>query len=93
MIRDIVSCQGSSISSAIVCKIFHHILKREGVFYVVVLIDELQSFIAEEITIGLLGIKSMCHGKLVDDSNYVTFFSIKSTILCQLTNIANFLLT
>ena len=71
MIRDIVSCQGTSISSAIVSQIFHHILKREGVFYVVVLINKLQSFVAEEVTIGLLGIQSMCQGKLVDDSNYV----------------------
>ena len=74
MIRDIVSCQGSSISSAIVRKIFHHILKREGMFYVVVLIDKLQSFVSEEVTIGLLGVQSMCQSKLIDDSNYITYF-------------------
>ena len=62
-------------------------------FYVVVLIDKLQSFVSEEITIGLLGVQSMCQSKLIDDSNYITYFLFqKSAILCQSTNIANFLL-
>ncbi len=72
MIRDKVSYQCSSVSSAIVCKVFNNILKRKGVLNVIILIDKLQSFIAEEITISLLGVQSMGLCKLTDDSNYVT---------------------
>ena len=42
--------------------------------YVIKLINKLQSFITMEISISLLRVKSMRHSKLVDDSNYVTYF-------------------